>query len=167
MIEFGFDRVKRVLCLGAHSDDIEIGCGGTVLKLLRDHQGVQVLWVVFSGRGSRSREARSSARAFLAGAQRTRIVVKQFRDGFFPVHAEAIKEYFEAIKSTFEPDLVFTHSRDDRHQDHRVLSDLTWNTFRNHLILEYEIPGRKSDICAATFRHRPTSTGSPKTPFVR
>jgi LmbE family N-acetylglucosaminyl deacetylase len=151
MIEFGFDRVKRVLCLGAHSDDIEIGCGGTVLKLLRDHQGVQVLWVVFSGRGSRSREARSSAGAFLAGAQRTRIVVKQFRDGFFPVHAEAIKEYFEAIKSTFEPDLVFTHSRDDRHQDHRVLSDLTWNTFRNHLILEYEIPKYDGDLGIPNF----------------
>ena len=157
MIEFGLDRVKRVLCLGAHSDDIEIGCGGTVLKLLRDHRGVQVMWVVFSGRGSRSREARASAKAFLAGADRTTIVVKQFRDGFFPVHAEAIKQYFEEVKSTFEPDLVLTHYRDDRHQDHRVLSDLTWNTFRHHLILEYEIRSEERRVgkeCPSKCRSR-------------
>ena len=151
MIEFRLDQVKRVLCLGAHSDDIEIGCGGTLLKLLRDHSDVQVLWVVFSGRGGRSREARSSADAFLAGAGRKTIVVKHFRDGFFPAQMASIKEYFEEIKSAFVPDLVFTHYRDDRHQDHRVLSDLTWNTFRNHLILEYEIPKYDGDLGIPNF----------------
>ncbi|HET9830882.1 MAG TPA: PIG-L deacetylase family protein [Vicinamibacterales bacterium] len=151
MIEFAFDRVKRVLCLGAHSDDIEIGCGGTLLKLLRDHPDVQVLWVVFSGRGGRSREARSSANAYLAGAGRKKVIVKEFRDGFFPMQAQRIKEYFEELKSTVDPDLVFTHYRDDRHQDHRVLSDLTWNTFRNHFILEYEIPKYDGDLGIPNF----------------
>jgi LmbE family N-acetylglucosaminyl deacetylase len=151
MIEFAFNQVTRVLCLGAHSDDIEIGCGGTLLKLLRDYPEVQVQWVVFSGRGGRSREARASASAYLAGARRKTIVVKRFRDGFFPMHMGAIKGYFEELKSAFKPDLVFTHYRDDRHQDHRVLSDLTWNTFRNHLILEYEIPKYDGDLGIPNF----------------
>ncbi len=151
MIEFAFNRVKRVLCLGAHSDDIEIGCGGTLLKLLRDHPDVQVLWVVFSGRGNRSREARSSANAYLTGAGRKKIIVNGFRDGFFPMQAQRIKEYFEELKPTFDPDLVFSHYREDRHQDHRVLSDLTWNTFRNHLILEYEIPKYDGDLGIPNF----------------
>jgi LmbE family N-acetylglucosaminyl deacetylase len=151
MIEFPLGQVKRVLCLGAHSDDIEIGCGGTLLKLTRDHSDVQVLWVVFSGRGGRSQEARSSAGAYLAGAGRKTIVVKRFRDGFFPAQMASIKEYFEELKSAFVPDLVFTHYRDDRHQDHRVLSDLTWNTFRNHLILEYEIPKYDGDLGIPNF----------------
>jgi LmbE family N-acetylglucosaminyl deacetylase len=151
MIEFGFDRVKNVLCLGAHSDDIEIGCGGTLLELIRNHDGLTIWWVVFSGKGSRAREARASARTFLAGAGHTKVVVKQFRDSFFPSEAERIKEYFEEIKTAFRPDLVFTHYRDDRHQDHRVLSDLTWNTFRNHLILEYEIPKYDGDLGIPNF----------------
>lgn len=148
MIELSLERVTNVLCLGAHSDDIEIGCGGTLLRLLRDHAGVNVWWIVFSGQGTRSREARASARAFLEGAGKTKVVVKDFRDGFFPFHAERIKEYFESIKTAFRPDLVFTHFRDDRHQDHRVLSDLAWNTFRNHLILEYEIPKYDGDLAS-------------------
>jgi LmbE family N-acetylglucosaminyl deacetylase len=151
MIEFGLDRVNRVLCLGAHSDDIEIGCGGTLLKLLRDRRDLQVQWVVFSGRGSRSSEARASANAFLAGAAKPKVVVRQFRDSFFPTQLKEIKRYFETIKSNFEPDLVFTHYRDDRHQDHRVVSDLTWNTFRNHVILEYEIPKYDGDLGTPNF----------------
>ncbi len=146
MIEVSLDRVKRVLCLGAHSDDIEIGCGGTLLKLLSAHKGIEVWWIVLSGRGARSREARASAKAFLGSATRTTIVVKQFRDGFFPFQGAHIKDYFEQIKSTVDPDLVFTHYRDDRHQDHRLVSDLTWNTFRHHLILEYEIPKYDGDL---------------------
>jgi LmbE family N-acetylglucosaminyl deacetylase len=146
MIEFGLDKVKNVLCLGAHSDDIEIGCGGTLLKLIRDHDGLNIRWVVFGAEASRSREARSSAKAFLAGAAQTKIVVNRFRDRLFPFQAEQIKEYFDQIKAAFRPDIVFTHYRDDRHQDHRVLSDLTWNTFRNHLILEYEIPKYDGDL---------------------
>jgi LmbE family N-acetylglucosaminyl deacetylase len=151
MVELSFASVKNVLCLGAHSDDIEIGCGGTLLKLTRDHDGLNIWWVVFSAEGSRSREARSSARAFLSGAARTKVVVKQFRGSFFPFQGERIKEYFEEIKTAFRPDLVFTHYRDDRHQDHRVLSDLAWNTFRSHLILEYEIPKYDGDLGIPNF----------------
>src|SRR5713226_6442254 len=123
MIEFSFDGVKNILCLGAHSDDIEIGCGGTLLKLTRDHDELNILWVVFSAAGGRSREARSSAKAFLDKAARTKIIVRKFPDSFFPFHADHIKEYFEEIKTDFRPDVVFTHYRDDRHQDHRTLSD--------------------------------------------
>jgi len=145
MRELKFDQIKRILCLGAHSDDIEIGCGGTLLKLIRDYRGLDVLWVVFSGEGTRPREARQSAREFLKGAAKTRIVVKAFRGSFFPYEGERIKSYFETLKA-FEPDVVFTHYRDDRHQDHRVLSDLAWNTFRNHVVLEYEIPKYDGDL---------------------
>ena len=151
MIEFSFDGVKNILCLGAHSDDIEIGCGGTLLKLTRDHDELNILWVVFSAAGGRSREARSSAKAFLDKAARTKIIVRKFRDSFFPFHADHIKEYFEEIKTDFRPDVVFTHYRDDRHQDHRTLSDLTWNTFRSHLILEYEVPKYDGDLGIPNF----------------
>jgi LmbE family N-acetylglucosaminyl deacetylase len=140
MVEFSFKDIKNILCLGAHSDDIEIGCGATLLKLIRDHDDLTIWWIVFSAEGGRSREARASANAFLKGVSRKKIVVKQFRGSFFPYDGEQIKKYFEEIKGSFRPDLVFTHYRNDRHQDHRVLSDLAWNTFRNHLILEYEIP---------------------------
>ena len=146
MIELRLDRVKNVLCLGAHSDDIEIGCGGTILRLARDHRAVNIFWVVFSAEGTRAHEARRSAEKFLNGVHRRKIIVKQFRGSFFPFQGRQIKEYFERIKKSFEPDLVFTHYRDDRHQDHRVLSDLAWNTFRNHLILEYEIPKYDGDF---------------------
>jgi LmbE family N-acetylglucosaminyl deacetylase len=146
MVELGFDKIKNILCLGAHADDIEIGCGGTLLKLTRDHPALNVWWVVFSGEGRRSREARVSARTFLKGAARTKVIIKQFRGSFFPFEGERIKEYFEEIKTAFRPDLVLTHYRDDRHQDHRILSDLAWNTFRSHLILEYEIPKYDGDL---------------------
>ena len=145
MKEFKLDQVKRILCLGAHSDDIEIGCGGTLLKLIRDHKNLEILWVVFSAGGARTREARQSASEFLAGAAKKRIVVKTFKGSFFPYQGERIKDYFESLKS-FQPDLVFTHYRDDRHQDHRVLSDLAWNTFRDHAVLEYEIPKYDGDL---------------------
>ena len=145
MKEFKLDQVRRILCLGAHSDDIEIGCGGTLLKLIRDHKNLEILWVVFSAGGARTREARQSASEFLAGAAKKRIVVKTFRGSFFPYQGERIKDYFESLKS-FQPDLVFTHYRDDRHQDHRVLSDLAWNTFRDHAVLEYEIPKYDGDL---------------------
>ena len=146
MIQFPLDKVKNILCVGAHSDDIEIGCGGTLLKLIRDYRDLNILWVVFSAEGKRSREARRSAQAFLRGVKRRRIVIRQFRNSFFPFHGERIKEFFERLKKSFQPDVVLTHYRDDRHQDHRVLSDLAWNTFRNHLILEYEIPKYDGDL---------------------
>jgi LmbE family N-acetylglucosaminyl deacetylase len=132
-------RPLRVLCVGAHSDDIEIGCAGFLLQLLRGRRPIDVDWVVFSADGPREEEARRSAELLLRGARKRSIAVHHYRDGFFPYEGEAIKETFEGLKSV-EPDLVLTHHRDDRHQDHRALSDLAWNTFRDHLVLEYEIP---------------------------
>jgi len=136
-----------LLCLGAHSDDIEIGCGGTILQLLSTYSNLRVIWVVFSSGPQRAREARASATLFLKQARRSKkVIVKNFRDGFFPYQGTKIKEFFEAIKKELDPDLIFTHYRDDRHQDHRTISDLTWNTWRRHLILEYEIPKYDGDL---------------------
>ena len=138
-----------ILCLGAHADDIEIGCGGTILTLLTARRNVDCHWVVFSGGGgAREREARKSADLFLARARRRHLTVHGFRDGFFPYVGAGIKDAFEALAHEVSPDLVFTHTRDDRHQDHRVVSDLTWNTFRSHLILEYEVPKYDGDLGA-------------------
>jgi LmbE family N-acetylglucosaminyl deacetylase len=138
-------RPLKLLCLGAHSDDIEIGCGGLILSLLAHHPAVDIDWVVFSAPAQRDKEARRSASLFLRGARRKRVLLKQFRDGFFPFDGARIKTVFERLKSS-TPDLVLTHHRDDRHQDHRVLSDLAWNTFRDHWILEYEIPKYDGDL---------------------
>lgn len=135
----------RVLFVGAHSDDIEIGCGGTVLRLAREYPRLEVKWVVFSGDETRAEEARRSAGLFLQGVTRAEVVTHGFRDGFFPTQLEAIKEQFEALKG-FDPHLIFTHTRADRHQDHRVLSDLAWNTWRSQTILEYEIPKYDGDL---------------------
>ncbi|HEX3354994.1 MAG TPA: PIG-L deacetylase family protein [Terriglobales bacterium] len=147
-LSLGEDRAAplTVLCLGAHSDDIEIGCGGTILQLLSHYSNVEVQWTVFSSGREREKEARTSADLFLKQALRSRVVVKNFRDGFFPYQGERIKEFFEAMKREVNPDLIFTHYRDDRHQDHRTISDLTWNTWRRHLILEYEIPKYDGDL---------------------
>jgi LmbE family N-acetylglucosaminyl deacetylase len=136
----------RILCLGAHSDDIEIGCGGLILQLIAQVKAVDVTWVVFSGGRKRQAEARRSAKLFLKGAGRTRVLIKSFRDGFFPFDGAKVKGVFETLKAGPRPDLVLTHYRDDRHQDHRLLSDLTWNTFRDHWILEYEIPKFDGDL---------------------
>jgi LmbE family N-acetylglucosaminyl deacetylase len=150
MLTFGFrgarPAISHVLCVGAHSDDIEIGCGGTLLTLLEAVQPLAVTWVVFSAAGSRAAEARQSADSFLSAAAGREVVVHDFRDGFFPYDGAAIKERFEELKSRVSPDLVFTHFRHDRHQDHRLLSDLTANTFRDHAILEYEIPKYDGDL---------------------
>ncbi len=145
------DSTYRLLCLGAHSDDIEIGCGGTILALLERYESVSVRWVVFSSNEVRAREARQSAAAFLARAQERQVTVKSYRDGFFPFQGAQIKDDFEELKREFSPDLILTHYRDDRHQDHRLISDLTWNTFRNHLILEYEIPKYDGDLGQPNF----------------
>lgn len=146
MISCRLDGARRILCIGAHSDDIEIGCGGTVLKLIREDSRREFHWVVFSAESPRDKEARKSAERFLQGASKKRILIREFRASFFPCEWTAIKEDFEKLKEEFQPDLIFTHYRDDRHQDHRVLSDLAWNTFRNHLILEYEIPKYDGDL---------------------
>lgn len=138
----------KVLCLGAHSDDIEIGCGGTLLQLLSAGRDVQVVWVVFSSAGGREDEARSGASLFLERAADRTVSTLKFRDGFFPYQGERIKECFEDLKKNAcpDPDLIFTHFREDRHQDHRCISDLTWNTWRRNLILEYEIPKYDGDL---------------------
>jgi LmbE family N-acetylglucosaminyl deacetylase len=129
-----------VLCLGAHSDDIEIGAGATLLSLIERGVQLDVHWCVLSGTGEREREARASAADFLRGATKARIEINSFRDGFFPEHGEAIKSWFETLKSRANPDVIFTHYRDDAHQDHRQVCRLTWNTFRDHCIIEYEVP---------------------------
>lgn len=145
MIAFPFPPKCRVLCLGAHSDDIEIGCGGTLLKLGRECSELELMWVVFSAEGARRNEAKAGAKAFLPRQLKPHIQIEDFRASYFPFQAEQIKDVFESLKP-FSPDVVFTHYREDRHQDHRVVSDLTWNTFRNHLILEYEIPKYDGDL---------------------
>jgi len=129
----------KALLLGAHSDDIELGCGGTILSLLEQGQEVEVWWVVFAASPARRLEAERSAEMFLRGAVKKQIVVKDFKESFFPYIGSEIKACFEELKRTISPDVVFTHFRDDLHQDHRLISELTWNTFRDHLILEYEI----------------------------
>ena len=117
---------RRVLCLGSHSDDLEIGCGGTLLKLIESHGDVSVNWIVFSATEERAIEARTSAMKFLAGASEKIIEIQAFRDGFFPYVGYDIKQFFEELKRRCSPDLIFTHYREDRHQDHRLISDLTW-----------------------------------------
>lgn len=140
------DAPLSVLCLGAHSDDIEIGCGGTILQLLDARRNVSVHWVVFGASGARAHEAERSAKHFLRRAASATVFLKQFRDGFFPYMGGAVKEEFENLKGIVTPDLIFTHCRDDRHQDHRLVHELTWNTWRNHLILEYEVPKYDGDF---------------------
>ena len=140
------DSIFRILCLGAHSDDIEIGCGGTVLRILEENPDAEVLWVVIGASGQRADEATASAKSFLARARQKEVIVKEFRDGFFPYIGAEIKGFFEELKRRFAPDLILTHCRNDLHQDHRLVSELTWNTFRNHLILEYEILKYDGDL---------------------
>jgi LmbE family N-acetylglucosaminyl deacetylase len=145
------NSVLRVLCLGAHSDDIEIGCGATILALLSRHPRVELHWVVFSADAGREREARKSSVALLKRASRATVFVEKFRNGYFPYVGAEIKDYFERLKQTVEPDLIFTHYREDRHQDHRLVCELTWNTFRQHMILEYEIPKYDGDLGTPNF----------------
>jgi len=140
------DSIFRILCLGAHSDDIEIGCGGTVLRILEENPDAEVLWVVMGASGQRADEATASAKSFLARARQKEVIVKEFRDGFFPYIGAEIKGFFEELKRRCAPDLILTHCRNDLHQDHRLVSELTWNTFRNHLILEYEILKYDGDL---------------------
>ncbi len=136
----------RLLCIGAHSDDIEIGCGGAILGWLKTVPEVEITWVVLNGSAKRGTEARRSAKALLKQAARSRIVLGSFRDGFLPAQYAKAKEFFQNIKCDHEPDIVLTHYLHDRHQDHRLVAELTWNTWRNHLILEYEIPKYEGDL---------------------
>ena len=151
MIATNLNGVRRVLCLGAHSDDIEIGCGGTVLRMIEQSKSLEFYWLVLSSHSQRAREAERSANAFLRGVRRKTVVVKSFRDGFLPYIGAPVKEVFEEVKKTFVPDAIFTHFRQDLHQDHRMVCELTWNTFRNHFILEYEIPKYDADLRSPNF----------------
>jgi LmbE family N-acetylglucosaminyl deacetylase len=147
---FPADRPPRLLFLGAHSDDIEIGCGGTVLRLIAECPGAVVSWVVFSGSARRAQEARASAADFLKGAESPAVALHDFPDAFFPSRIADIKREFELLKA-FEPDAIFTHCAHDAHQDHRVLSELAWNTFRDHFIAEYEVPKYDADLRSPNF----------------
>ncbi len=141
------DRALRLLCLGAHADDIEIGCAGTLLTLLEQHPGTTVRWEVFSATLERCHEARASAELLLGNAARAEVFVHGVRDGHFPTARAELKERFEQLKQELaEPDLVFTHFLHDRHQDHRTVAELTWETFRHHCILEYEVPKYDGDL---------------------
>lgn len=146
VIELAPRSFGSVLCLGAHADDIEIGCGGTVLRWSRERPDIEFSWVVFGASGERRAEAENSAASFLKAANAPRIEAHAFQDSFFPSQLREIKEAFERIKGSVQPDVILTHHGNDRHQDHRVISELTWNTFRDHLILEYEIPKFDADL---------------------
>jgi LmbE family N-acetylglucosaminyl deacetylase len=137
--------VRQVLCIGAHCDDIEIGCGGAMLELARRHPQAEFRWAVFSGDGSRPDETRRAAARLLAGVAHT-VDIFDFRGSYLFTEAARVKDSFEAVKAQCSPDVVFTHHLQDRHQDHRLLAELTWNTFRNHLVLEYEIPKYEGDL---------------------
>jgi LmbE family N-acetylglucosaminyl deacetylase len=136
----------NLLCIGAHCDDIEIGCGGTILKLIQEYTISSVKWVVFTSNEIRAAEAKESASHFLQDVQTKEVTIHQHKDGFLPYLGYEIKSNFEDLKKDFVPDIILTHYRNDRHQDHRLISDLTWNTFRNHFILEYEIPKYDGDL---------------------
>jgi LmbE family N-acetylglucosaminyl deacetylase len=139
------ERRLVVLLLGAHSDDIEIGCGGTVLRLVERYPNARFVWVVLSADDEREAETRAAAARLLHGATDVEIRVERFRGSYFPHCGTELKDYVESLKR-FAPDLVLTHCRHDLHQDHRITNELTWNTFRNHAVLEYEIPKFDGDI---------------------
>jgi LmbE family N-acetylglucosaminyl deacetylase len=142
----GAARGLKVLCLGSHSDDIEIGCGGTILRLAEQHPGSTFYWVVFSATNVRAAEAQYAAMRFTSSAQLAGPFLKTFPDGFLPFVGAEVKEVFENLKKEIVPDLIFTHNGRDAHQDHRLVAELTWSTFRNHFILEYEIPKYDGDL---------------------
>lgn len=145
-LDFVGKKPFELLCLGAHSDDLEIGCAGTVLQLLQRHRRVNVTWAVLSATGERAREAHRSARVLLRGASKAQILLGGHTDGHFPSEFKQIKSHFEDLKRNVEPDLILTHRIEDRHQDHRLAAELTWQTWRDHLILEYEIPKYEGDL---------------------
>lgn len=155
MLELAFDvesgRPPTILCLGAHSDDIEIGCGGAIMQLLDRFPGASVHWVVFSADDARADEARASAADFLAKAGVADVDIHRFRESYFPYIGDQLKEAFEVLKHRAAPDVVFSHRRHDEHQDHATIAALTWNTFRDHLILEYEIPKYEGDLGQPNF----------------
>jgi LmbE family N-acetylglucosaminyl deacetylase len=160
-------RPLRVLFLGAHSDDIEIGCGATIRQWLSAGVRLDATWVVLSAEGERAEEARQSAGQFLRGAAGSRVVIAGFRDGFLPYLGAAVKEFYESLKAHPTPDVIFTHQRNDLHQDHRLACELTYNTFRDHAVFEYEIPKWDGDLGAPnTFVHVAESVAREKVDLV-
>lgn len=144
-LDGGVRQQRTILCIGAHADDIEIGCGGTLLLLRESFPDLKFHWMVFTASGLRANEASKGAQLFAEGCQKE-VILKSYRDGFLPYLGAEVKDCFEDVKSKIEPDIIFTHWGGDAHQDHRLLSELTWNTFRNHMILEYEIPKYDGDL---------------------
>jgi len=144
-VDFDFPDRPEILCIGAHCDDIEIGCSGTVLRLLDAHPDIHITWLILTGNADRQAEAKASA-INLIGADRVELVFHGFRDGYLPYIGETVKEAFEEIKSRTDPHLILCHWEGDRHQDHRFISELTASTFRKNLILEYEIPKYDGDM---------------------
>ena len=153
MVNLSFDAKKelKLVALGAHCDDIEIGCGGAILKLINDYNVTEIKWIVFASNEQRKKEAITGAKKFLDGLKNVEITVLDYNDAYLSQSAYEIKDFFEALKKQISPDVIFTHYRDDRHQDHRLISDLTWNTFRDHFILEYEIPKYDGDLGQPNF----------------
>ena len=142
----GLDETQTVLCLGAHSDDIEIGCGGALQRIAREYPGVRVIWAVFAGDEARVHESYAGARMLLGEDGKLAVRHFNFRESYFPSQFALIKDVFESLKQSVLPGIVFSHRLEDRHQDHRVLAELTWNTFRSSIILEYEIPKYEGDL---------------------
>lgn len=145
------DRVPHFLFIGAHCDDIEIGCGGAVLELAQRYPEAVVYWVVLSGNSVRRKEAVRAAKAFARNWSSVEILIKDFRESYFPSQFDLIKDFFEDLKVRTRPDMIFTHFREDLHQDHRVVSEMTWNSFRDHMILEYEIPKYDGGLGSPSF----------------
>lgn len=146
MISLLDSKPKELLCLGAHCDDIEIGCGGTVLKWIRKGWIEKVCWVIFSSTATRAEEAKASAQHYLKDVPDSKVIIKDYRDAYLPYSAQEIKDFVQSLHERCSPDIIFTHFRHDRHQDHRLVSDLTYNAFRDHFILEYEIPKYDGDL---------------------
>lgn len=141
-----FRDVRRVLCVGAHADDIEIGCGGVLMDWIGRAEEIEICWVVLSGDARRRAEAEASCAAFCEGAAECEFIGKSFHDSFFPYEGEQIKSFFHELAHRVQPDVIFTHHHADRHQDHRLVNELTWNAFRGPTILEYEIPKWEGDL---------------------
>ncbi len=151
MLNIQLERVRSILCLGAHADDIEIGCGGTILRLLAERPDIDVHWVVLGAQDRRAEEARRGAELFLRDARKRNVIVKGFRDSYFPYEGGPIKSFVHELSRDIAPDLIFTHRREDMHQDHRLTAELTWNAFRDNLILEYDIPKYEGDLGRPNF----------------
>lgn len=153
MLNLDFDLPPHgtVFCFGAHCDDIEIGCSATLVELAKHAPGLNFVWTVFSGDATRESETRAAAAMLLGKRARIDVQVHRFRGSYLPESWSSIKDVFESLKQQLSPDLIFTHALHDRHQDHRIVSELTWNTFRDHSVLEYEIPKYEGDLTQPNF----------------